>query len=49
MSMHAQLVNLVGRTEIQALNKPMKELLEVLKKHDGVVNAAKRHRLKADA
>merc|ERR1712113_712129 len=45
LSMHAQLINLASREEIQALNKPAEELLEALRKHGGMVNAAKRQLL----
>jgi len=45
LAMRAQLLNLAGRPEIQALKKTPQELLEALRESSGMVNAAKRHLL----
>jgi len=42
LALDAQLINLASRTEVQALKKSSHELLDALKKNDGMVNAAKR-------
>lgn len=43
LSLSAQLINLAGRPEVQALKKSSQELLNALRANDGIVNAAKRY------